>query len=97
MLVTGGRYTAKAEDVIRQSMHTPREFVLPRTAITRSRKKPITGDMVQMCADLGIEPHVSFLDAMERAQKTARKFAKRMVSITIIGRATKPKEGPIGR
>lgn len=86
MFAQGGfvRHTAKAEDVIRQSMAVPPELIRARPVITitmpqKSRKRPITGDMTQMCQDLGIEPCLTFADGMAHMQKTLKRFSDQLL------------------
>jgi len=43
----------------------------------KSRKRPITDDMVQMCADLGIEPRLTFSDAVARVSKAVDQMLNR--------------------
>ncbi len=40
----------------------------------KSRKKPITDDMAQMCADLKIEPRITFADAFAEVGKSINRL-----------------------
>lgn len=66
------RFGGRMADDLAQRRHADKTdfYVTISLNPPKSRKRPITDDMVQMCADLGIEPSMSYEDFRKELEKT---------------------------
>ena len=64
------RFGGRMADDLAQRQNGKRDFhVQISMSQPKSRKRPITDDMAQMCQDLGIEPSMSYEDFSKHLQK----------------------------
>lgn len=90
-----GAYQAQQERAVMEAFRMPPEMLDPLKGRVRvildmpqkSRKRPITDDMVQMCADLKIEPRLSFADAMKQANKALHHYTGALLNALIQARS----------
>lgn len=62
------RFGGRMEDDLAQRRNAEKIFHITVNP-PQTRKRPITGDMTQMCQDLGIEPSLSYADFSAQLQK----------------------------